>query len=70
MTLVDLRGKIGVSGEVGCTPTASGELGLETGLLGGVINDGEAGELGASGILGVVGIDSGVAILGGLLLSG
>ena len=46
-TLVDLRGRTGVSGEVGCTP--AGELGLETGLLGGVINDGESGELGASG---------------------
>ena len=47
LTLVDLLGNVGVSGKV--EGTSAGTLGT-SGLLGGVANDGESGELGTSTI--------------------
>ena len=49
MILVDLLGNVGVSGK--SDGTAVGTFGT-IGLLGGVVNDGESGELGTSTILG------------------
>ena len=66
LTLVDLLGSIGVSGKLGCTPLGSGESCCVTGLLGGVTNDGEFGELGASSVLGVEGVDNEVSGIDGI----
>ena len=47
MTLVDRLGAVGVSvGKSDGSRTGSGRLGITTGLLGGVTNVGDAGELG------------------------
>ena len=62
LTLVDLLGRVGVSGKDGWTFTGSGKLGVIIGLLGGVMNDGELGEagvLGTSTRCGVGGLDTG-----------
>ena len=49
LTLVDLLGNVGVSGEAGCSPTESGKVGVRAGLLGGVTKEGDSGVLGAIG---------------------
>ena len=46
LTLVDLLGNVGVSGNVVCSPTESGKVDVIAGLLGGVTKVGDSGERG------------------------